>query len=98
MPLTHVCVWDSKIGYRRITVMEYYEMKEDGGKTVMTGNSNKMAFQIPEELFQQIKWHPALPLGRRLGLSALAGCAGRPCTDGNQNSGCHAAVAELPFR
>lgn len=64
MPLTHVCVWDSKIGYRRITVMEYYEMKEDGGKTVMTGNSNKMAFQIPEELFQQIKWHPALPLGR----------------------------------
>ncbi len=26
MPLTHVCVWDSKIGYRRITVEEAVEM------------------------------------------------------------------------
>ena len=26
MPLTHVCVWDSKIGYRRVTVEEACEM------------------------------------------------------------------------
>ena len=26
MPLTHVCVWDSKIGYRRITVEEACKM------------------------------------------------------------------------
>lgn len=26
MPLTHVCVWDSKIGYRRITVEKANEL------------------------------------------------------------------------
>ena len=26
MPLTHVCVWDSKIGYRRITVEDACKM------------------------------------------------------------------------
>ena len=31
-------------------LMEYYKMKENGGKTTM-------AFQIPEELFQRIKQH-----------------------------------------
>ena len=39
-------------------LMEYYEMKENGGKTTMaTNGSRTMAFQIPEELFQRIKRH-----------------------------------------
>ena len=38
-------------------LLEYYEMKEDGGKTTMANNSRTMAFQIPEELFQRIKAH-----------------------------------------
>ena len=39
-------------------IMEYYEMKENGGKTTMaTNGSRTMAFQIPEELFQRIKRH-----------------------------------------
>ena len=37
-------------------LMEYYEMKENGGKTTMANNGSRtMAFQIPEELFQRIK-------------------------------------------
>ena len=36
---------------------EYFEMKENGGKTTMTGKTRTMAFQIPEELFQRIKAH-----------------------------------------
>ena len=35
---------------------EYYEMKENGGNTTMSG-SRTMAFQIPEDLFQRIKAH-----------------------------------------
>lgn len=39
-------------------LMEYYEMKENGGKTTMASNGSRtMAFQIPEELFQRIKQH-----------------------------------------
>ena len=38
-------------------LLEYYEMKENGGKTTMANNSRTMAFQIPEELFQRIKAH-----------------------------------------
>ena len=38
-------------------LIEYYEMKENGGKTVMANNTRTMAFQIPEELFQRIKAH-----------------------------------------
>ena len=38
-------------------LIEYYEMKENGGKTIMANNSRTMAFQIPEELFQRIKAH-----------------------------------------
>lgn len=39
MPLTHVCVWDSKIGYHRITVEEAcelypYEVSASGGHFV----------------------------------------------------------------
>ena len=29
-------------------LLEYYEMKENGGKTTMANNSRTMAFQIPE--------------------------------------------------
>ena len=38
-------------------LLEYYEMKEHGGKTTMANNSRTMAFQIPEDLFQRIKAH-----------------------------------------
>lgn len=38
-------------------LLEYYEMKENGGKTIMAANSRTMAFQIPEDLFQRIKAH-----------------------------------------
>ena len=38
-------------------LLEYYEMKENGGKTTMATNSRTMAFQIPETLFQRIKAH-----------------------------------------
>ena len=38
-------------------LLEYYEMKEKGGKMTMANNSRTMAFQIPEELFQRIKAH-----------------------------------------
>ena len=39
-------------------LIEYYEMKKNGGKTIMTNGSGRtMAFQIPEELFQRIKTH-----------------------------------------
>ena len=37
-------------------LMEYYELKENGGKpTVANNGSRTMAFQISEELFQRIK-------------------------------------------
>ncbi len=38
-------------------LIEYYEMKKDGGTTTMSGKTRTMAFQIPEELFQRIKAH-----------------------------------------
>ena len=39
-------------------LLEYYEMKENGGKTIMANNNTRtMAFQIPETLFQRIKEH-----------------------------------------
>ena len=38
-------------------LIEYYEMKKNGGKTIMAANSRTMAFQIPEDLFQRIKAH-----------------------------------------
>ena len=39
-------------------LLEYYEMKENGGKVTMANNNTRtMAFQIPEELFQRIKAH-----------------------------------------
>ena len=49
---------------------EYYEMKENGGKSDMANKGNRtMAFQIPEELFQRIKRHlerESDRLGRRV--------------------------------
>ena len=38
-------------------LIEYFNMKENGGKTTMAANSRTMAFQIPEDLFQRIKAH-----------------------------------------
>ena len=39
-------------------LLEYYEMKENGGKmTMANSNTRTMAFQIPEDLFQRIKAH-----------------------------------------
>ena len=49
---------------------EYYEMKENGGKSDMANKGNRtMAFQIPEELFQRITRHlerESDRLGRRV--------------------------------
>ncbi len=37
---------------------EYFEMKKNGGNAAMTNNNTRtLAFQILEELFQQIKAH-----------------------------------------
>lgn len=38
-------------------LIEYFKMKENGGKATMAANSRTMAFQIPEDLFQRIKAH-----------------------------------------
>ena len=40
-------------------LIEYYEMKKNGGNQVMANNNNTrtMAFQIGEDLFQRIKAH-----------------------------------------
>ena len=40
-------------------LIEYYEMKENGGKATMANNNSTrtMAFQIGEDLFQRIKAH-----------------------------------------
>ncbi|WP_130868905.1 translation initiation factor 2 [Intestinimonas massiliensis (ex Afouda et al. 2020)] len=60
---TKVCEEREKAGqttsqYITQLLIEYYEMKENGGKRDMTNNGNRtMAFQIPEELFQRIKHH-----------------------------------------
>ena len=40
-------------------LIEYYNLKKNGGTTTMSGNTRTMAFQIPEELFQRIKAHLA---------------------------------------
>ena len=60
---TKVCEEREKAGqttsqYITQLLMEYYEMKENGGKTTMANKKSRtMAFQIPEELFQRIKQH-----------------------------------------
>ena len=40
--------------YITAVLTEYFKIKQNGGKTIMTG-TRTMAFQIPEELFQRIK-------------------------------------------
>ena len=58
---TKVCEEREKAGqttsqYITQLLMEYYEMKENGGKSDMANSGNRtMAFQISEELFQRIK-------------------------------------------
>ena len=58
---TKVCEEREKAGqttsqYITQLLMEYYEMKENGGKSSMENKGNRtMAFQISEELFQRIK-------------------------------------------
>ena len=51
-------------------LLEYYEMKENGGNAAMTNGKNRtLAFQIDEELFQRIKAHlerESARLGRKL--------------------------------
>ena len=44
-------------------LIEYYEMKKNGGNTTMAANNGTrtMAFQIGEDLFQRIKAHLELP-------------------------------------
>ena len=60
---TKVCEEREKAGqttsqYITQLLMEYYEMKENGGTMTMANNGSRtMAFQIPEELFQRIKQH-----------------------------------------
>lgn len=60
---TKVCEEREKAGqttsqYITQLLIEYYEMKENGGKNNMADNGHRtMAFQIPEELFQRIKRH-----------------------------------------
>ena len=38
-------------------LIEYYNLKKDGGTMTMSGKTRTMAFQIPEDLFQRIKTH-----------------------------------------
>ena len=50
-------------------LIEYYEMKENGGNTTMAANTRTMAFQIDEALFQRIKAHlerESARLGRKV--------------------------------
>ena len=51
-------------------LIEYYEMKENGGNVTMASNNTRtMAFQISEELFQRIKAHlecESARLGRKI--------------------------------
>ncbi|MEY8388312.1 translation initiation factor 2 [Oscillospiraceae bacterium 38-13] len=51
-------------------LIEYFEMKENGGKVTMaTTNTRTLAFQIDEELFQRIKAHlerESARLGRKV--------------------------------
>ena len=51
-------------------LLEYYEVKENGGNAAMTNGKNRtLAFQIDEELFQRIKAHlerESARLGRKV--------------------------------
>ena len=69
-----VCAEKDQVGlttaqYITNLLIEYYQMKENGGNMNMANNGSRtMAFQIPEELFQRIKAHldrESLRLGRK---------------------------------
>lgn len=50
-------------------LIEYYNLKKNGGTATMSGNARKIAFQIPEELFRRIKTYlewEAQRTGRKL--------------------------------
>lgn len=50
-------------------LIEYYEMKKNGGNITMANGSRTMAFQISEELFKRIKAHldrESVRTGKRL--------------------------------
>ena len=38
-------------------LIEYYNLKKNGGTATMSGNTRTMAFQIDEDLFNRIKAH-----------------------------------------
>ena len=50
------CLGQTISEYITAALTEYFKMKQNGGKTIMT-NNRTMAFQISEELFQRIKAH-----------------------------------------
>ena len=50
-------------------LIEYYNLKKNGGATIMSDKTRTMAFQIPEDLFQRIKAHlerESARLGRKV--------------------------------
>lgn len=66
MPLTHVCVWDSKIGYRRVTVEEACEMHPYGasarsGYFVCELCAQNVLLTAPGANIQHFRHDPASP-------------------------------------
>lgn len=66
MPLTHVCVWDSKIGYRRITVEEACKMYPYGasarsGHFVCELCAQNVLLTAPGMNVQHFRHDPASP-------------------------------------
>lgn len=66
MPLTHVCVWDSKIGYRRVTVEEACEMYPYGasarsGHFVCELCAQNVLLTAPGINIQHFRHDPATP-------------------------------------
>ena len=66
MPLTHVCVWDSKIGYRRVTVEEACEMHPYGvsarsGYFVCELCAQNVLLTSPGANIQHFRHDPASP-------------------------------------
>ena len=66
MPLTHICVWDSKIGYRRVTVGEACEMHPYGasarsGYFVCELCAQNVLLTAPGTNVQHFRHDPASP-------------------------------------
>ena len=60
-------------------LIEYYNLKKDGGMTTMSGSTRTMAFQIPEELFQRIKTHLERQAAEEAGQTATPEASVSPC-------------------